>query len=218
LFHSHRTRLHRFVDRALLYFSFHEVIDGLTVSAFVDRKESAVILGNVREALALIRQYDAYRYRRVVTRLSRIVVNPSPNQGEYIRSLRRCILGKSTVESGDIRNIALTIIHEATHAELFDRGIGYDAKIRIRVEDVCSGEELLFVRKLPDNEELLAITEERFAIPEEVWTNEAMTQRQIEWLQNESETPKWLMRLGLAYREWRIRRLKPVETTEPKTM
>ena len=208
MLNSDKTLLHRLIDRGLLYLSIHEIMDGLRVSTLVDKKESAGILGNVREALALIRVTDPYRYRRVMTRLNHIFITPSPNQGEYIPSLRRCILGQKMVATGDIRNIALTIIHEATHAELIDRGIGYDRDIRVRVEDACSRQELAFVQRLPDNAELLDLTEQRFAIPEEAWTYEASVQRQIDWLEHESGVPKWFLRAGLAFREWRIRRAR----------
>lgn len=204
----HKNWICRTVDLAILYFSYHDVIDGLWVGAFVDKKQSGRILGNLREALALIRNHDPYRYRRVIKRLDKIFVHPSPNQGEYVAPLRRCIVSTRTAEEGDILRIALTIIHESTHAELFDRGIGYDADIRRRVEEVCSRQELIFGSKLPGSAALLEETEYRMTLPAETWSYEASIQRDVEYLEQESSIPTWLVQGILKLRERRIERAR----------
>jgi hypothetical protein len=208
LIDSHKNWLHRTVDRAILHFSYHEVIDGLWVGAFVDKKESVAVLGALRQALVLIRDNDPYRYRRVITRLDKIFVHPSPNQGEYVPELRRCVISTRTAQEGDIARIALTIVHEATHAELMDRGIGYGADIRKRVEEICSRQEMAFGRKLPDTAALLEEVEERMAMPAETWSHDASVQRDIDYVEQEGSLPKWLVRAILKLRERRLERLR----------
>lgn len=48
--------------------------------------------------------------------------------------------------------IALIIIHEATHARLTRLGIGYDEAIRSRVEAICHRRELSFAKLLDDDQ------------------------------------------------------------------
>jgi len=194
------------IDRVMLYFSFHDVVDGLKISAFVDRKESTAVLANVRQAIELLKSTDAYRYRRVVRRLGHVLVAPTPIQGEYAPVLRRCVLSKKMALAGEIRRIAVTLVHEATHAELFDRGIGYGLEIRARVEDVCARQELAFGRKLPEIDDLLEESEERLMLPDDTWSDENLVQHQLALMEQEGTVPKWLLRVGIAYREWRLRR------------
>lgn len=46
--------------------------------------------------------------------------------------------------------IAVTIVHEATHARLFKRGFGYVEEVRDRVEEICLRRDLAFTARLPD--------------------------------------------------------------------
>jgi len=192
----------------MLYFSFHDVVDGLKISAFVDRKESAAVLASVRQALELLKSTDAHRYRRVVRRLDHVLLAPTPIQGEYAHALRRCILSKNMALAGEIRRLAVTLVHEATHAELFDRGIGYGLEIRARVEDVCARQELAFGRRLPENDDLIEESEERLSLPDDTWSDENLVQHQLAIMEQEGTVPKWMLPVGRAYRDWRLQRAR----------
>ncbi|MDB5552734.1 MAG: hypothetical protein JWL86_2718 [Rhizobium sp.] len=110
------------------------------------------------------------------------------------------------VKERDIGKIAATLIHEATHAELFDRGIGYgDLALRKRVEDFCSREELVFGRKIAVNDWLLEDAEFRSQLPAEAFSNEASYQRELDWFEHDSGIPKWLVRSTLKLHEWRLK-------------
>ncbi|MGV3551817.1 hypothetical protein [Rhizobium sp.] len=200
---SHRTWFLRVADRLVLYFCYHDIVDGLPLCVFDDKKDAPALLKNVREALELIRDTDSYRYRRVVKRLNRIIIHPLPHHGEYIRELRRCTISSALAKSGDIKKIALIIIHESTHAELYDRGIGYSPETRARVEDVCARQEIAFGRKFDNSVELLREAEARLTYPEEVWSNEAISKRELDWMEQQGVMPKWLLRL-LAKRRARL--------------
>lgn len=110
------------------------------------------------------------------------------------------------VKERDIGKIAATLIHEATHAELFDRSIGYgDLALRKRVEDFCSREELVFGRKIAANDWLQEDAEFRSNLPAEAFSNEASYQRELDWFEHDSGIPKWLVRSTLKLHEWRLK-------------
>jgi hypothetical protein len=108
----------------------------------------------------------------------------------------------------------VTLVHEATHAELFDRGIGYGLEIRARVEDVCARQELAFGRRLPENNDLIEESEERLSLPDDTWSDENLVQHQLAIMEQEGTVPKWMLRVGRAYREWRLQRARARRSPE----
>lgn len=195
MIYSHNTFLKRLMDRIFIYLMFHETIDGLWVGILDDKKAAEVALSDIRQALALIREHDSYRYHRVISRLDKVLVVPSHNQGEYVRALRRCILATAMVKERNIGRIAGLLIHEATHAELFDRGIAYgNLASRKRVEDFCSREQLVFGRKIALNERLLEDAEFRLQLPAGAFSGEVSFRRELDWFERDSGMPKWLVR------------------------
>jgi hypothetical protein len=70
--------------------------------------------------------------------------------------VQACVLDERYVlsETTTLEQIALTIIHEATHARLERCGIDYDEKLRQRIEAVCLRREFAFVAKLPNGAKL----------------------------------------------------------------
>jgi hypothetical protein len=119
--------------------------------------ERELSLRRVEEALRLIKQYDARCYFRITRDLKRIWVNLVPDAiACYQRSLQACVLDERYVlsEKTTPQRLALTIIHEATHARLERCGLDYELKLRPRIEAVCLRRELAFVSKLPNGAEL----------------------------------------------------------------
>jgi len=204
LLNSHATWISRTVDRLIIKTSWSEVIDGIWVGAHASKRESAAILPRLREALALIRARDPYRYKWVLVHFDRILVVNMPARGQFVPALRRCVLDQEFVETDAIEAIASTIVHEATHGELFRRGVGYDEAIRQRVEDICTRQELAFARKLPDGEGIRARAALKFALPQDTWSGEATFERNVEWLR-ETGVPNWVLKALLSARGWRVR-------------
>jgi hypothetical protein len=182
-----------------------EVVDGLWVGAFVSKRESQAILPRLREALALIKERDPYRYKRVLRHFDTILVLPMPNQGECVPDLRRCVVNKELAETGAIDAIASVIVHEATHGELFRRGIGYQEAARQRVEDICTRQELAFAKKLTREEVTREHAAWKLDLPEDSWSDQAMLYRDIEWLRQQG-WPNWLLKAILVLRKWRDNR------------
>jgi hypothetical protein len=193
------------VDRLGLSLSASEVVDGLWVGALVSRPEP--LLRRVREALHLIKTHDRLRYDRLTRDLKRIWVDPAvPPNASYRSRLDACMLNDRFVldEDSTPELIAATIVHEATHARVYACGIGYEEKLRPRIEAICVRRELAFSNKLP--RKLTVRTQALRALEASCGprglSNAALDQRQEDYVVEE------LLLLGVPY--WLIRMARPV--------
>jgi hypothetical protein len=138
-----------------LWLSTHRTIDGLWVGSTEDKPWPG--LSRVESALRLIKDRDPLHYSRVLRHLDRILVRLIPDAGaHYERQLNACILDRRFVlsETTTVEKVALTIVHETTHARLERWGVIYDEKVRPRIETICIRRELSFASKLPGGEAL----------------------------------------------------------------
>jgi hypothetical protein len=175
--------------------------------------EPEPILRRVEEALYLIKAYDGVRYVRLIRDIERVWVRPIPGAlGSFEDSLHACVLDRGFVlaETSLPELIAATIVHEATHARLHRRGIGYEEKLRTRIEAVCFRRELAFASKLPNGEQARERAERSltFYASEDYWTNAAFGERfdkdQGDLLRSLG-APNWLVRTALALRALLLR-------------
>jgi hypothetical protein len=93
-------------------------------------------LGRVEEALGLVKTYDRVRYNRLIRDLERVLVTVlSGSTGSYNSSIGACQLDERFVLAGTSPAvIASAIVHEAAHARLQRRGVGYQEEIRSQSE------------------------------------------------------------------------------------
>jgi hypothetical protein len=126
--------------------------------------------------------------------------------------VRACLLDERFVlaDTTDTEIVAAGIVHEATHARLWHRGIRYDEAVRPRVEGICMRRELAFARKLPDGRRVRQWTEDALAISKSHWTDTAFRDREregnLQVLQHLGGR-NWLARVVLALYKRRWRRL-----------
>jgi hypothetical protein len=136
----------------MLHESDGERIDGLWVGSWLGKEKDAEFR-RVAEALGLIKTHDRLRYNRLIRDLQRIWVVPLfGDAGTFSRAITCCKLDPRIVLAEPPEVIASVIVHEATHARLFQRGIGYEEAERARVEAVCIRRELAFAGRLPNGE------------------------------------------------------------------
>src|SRR5262249_5718763 len=96
--------------------------------------------------------------------------------------------------------------HEATHARLWHCRIGYDERLRARVEATCFRRELALAAKLPNGERVREHARDALAIPPPGWTDAAERTRDVEGsteVLRHLGAPNWLVRALLASRAWR---------------
>ena len=109
----------------------------------------------ITAAIELIRRYDPRRCARAARDMPHIVVAfPHTGDASYDTIAALGILKLETVCRRDMtpEQLALAIIHEATHARIERCGIRYEAQRRIRIEHACTRAELAFAQRLPAHE------------------------------------------------------------------
>lgn len=198
-------------DKFELWLSTSRTIDGLWVGSVARGRENEreITLRRVEDALRLIKLHDPLGYSRITRDLKRIWVNLVPHYNAwYLHPLQACVLDERYVlsETATPERLALTIVHEATHARLERCGIDYELKLRPRIEAVCFRRELAFVSKLPNGAELrdeLVRTLEWSTANSDYYSNLHFEER---WIEGEAGAlrylgaPEWIVRVILRTR------------------
>jgi hypothetical protein len=188
-------------DRLALRFSTARHLDGLWFGTWESEPEQ--ILSRVEEALLLIKRYDPIRYNRLLRDLERVWVLLLPSSiGGFDYKIhackidsRYCLAATTTPEL-----IAAVVVHEATHARLWRRGIRYEEALRPRVEAACLRREIAFAAKLPNGEAVRDSAARTLTLcaTGEYWTRAAFRDR---YIAGGTETlrylglPGWLVRV-----------------------
>jgi hypothetical protein len=192
-----------------LWLSTSRTIDGLWVGSIAKEQQREFSLRRVEDALQLIKQLDTLCYGRITRDLRRIWVDlvPSADAG-YLHSLQACVLDERFVlsEKTSIEDIALTMIHEATHGRIERCGIGYEEKLRSRIEAVCFRRQIAFARKLPNGthlEDKFAQRLEYYTVNPDYFSNLNIDKREIEGRAEGFRylgAPDWIIRVILRTR------------------
>src|SRR5687768_8663852 len=169
-------------DRLELWLSMGQSVDGLWIGTV--ERDGGAILQRVEQALGMIRNYDARRYRRLRHDLSRIWVRLLPSyRASFSASARACQLDSRYVRNAvvTVEELATCIVHEATHARIA-HCVPYRPELRQRIETVCRRQELTFAHRLPNGAAIIARTTDWLAAPpsSEFWTDAAFQQRRVE--------------------------------------
>jgi hypothetical protein len=194
---SARSRLEATYFRLLTWISPKHLSHGLPVwTPLSTRAERSLIYERLNEALKILREYAPARYERVLRSLNGVLFwGTDAIRASYDPANGVCRLAESfTLAPGKTATaIACTIVHEATHAWLFKRGIQYDEPIRHRVELVCIRASLLAARRLPDAEAEVERCRGQLSIEPEHFSNEKFTQRSVDHLR-QLGCPEWVIR------------------------
>lgn len=199
----------RTIDRlffaVLKQLSKSRVYGGLSLVADTDDQ-----LDRIEESLRLIEQVQPIRYQQIVRDLGRIWVRSlSYARGQYNDSVRACSISAKAFDGYYNRpeEIALIIVHEATHARLARLGIGYDEAIRSRVEAICHRRELSFA-KLLDDEQAIYVAGYYLANPVD-YSDEAVDSRSEAALLADARDigfPLWIVRYAFRAKRRRDQR------------
>jgi hypothetical protein len=101
-----------------------------------------------------------------------------------MNELQMCILDRDYFCRDDVSasRMALTIVHEATHARLCNLKIKYTEDIRDRVEQICIKSEIAFAKRLPDGQKLVEMAESKLKRPKSFYTDAQLQQRNLDAL------------------------------------
>ncbi len=194
------------LDRLVLRTSPSKRVDGLLPTTPEPDDAAPTVLCRVEAALLLIKLYDRVRYNRLLRDLGRVQVLVVVNAAYYDKSIDACVLDARFVlaETTSLEDLAAAIVHEATHARLMRRGIGYDEPLRSRVEANCVRREIAFAKRLPAGETVREAAEGslEWCADSGNLTNEAFYQRKIRQAADVLRYlgwPSWLVQVAMAF-------------------
>jgi hypothetical protein len=173
----------------------------IEVADLIDSGSSEVLFARLRAAFVLLQAHDARRFQRLLKDISCVVFLESGPEF-WIRG-RICVL--QDVSSFTDAQLAATLVHEATHARLYAAGIAYSSESRSRIETLCVREELAFLVRVPDSDDLIERTKRKLENP--WWTAEAVYERHLDSLEA-AGAPTILTR---AYQRLARRRLRKAD-------
>lgn len=103
----------------------------------------------LERAISLIEKYDSRWLEHLKRKVKRIVIVPAgtPHFRPVVRS---CNIPVHYLLDVSYEELAVVLVHEATHARLYMRGIRWNAENIERIERICVGREVAFALKLPD--------------------------------------------------------------------
>lgn len=161
----------------LMLISAKQECVGIMVYDFTDAEDSTSYFAKITSALELIAQYQPRRLDRIRRDLRRILVWKRV-QASYWHLLRACTLTPQELDTRSDIDVALSIVHEATHARIDMRGIRYKAELRERIERACVDEEIQFANLVPDGPEHVEYLSRVFEKP--WYSDEQLRQNKIE--------------------------------------
>jgi len=149
----------RWYSKMLLALSERRLIRGFDVRVFaLAPRDCDLAFSKVDVSLSIIEKLDPLVFEDLKKRFEFIFVRRSGVSG-YYQALRTCLLNAQYVMEAPHIFIALTLIHEYTHARLSDRGFAFhydnDAEYA-RFEKICIRAELRFVRRVITDDDVAA--------------------------------------------------------------
>jgi len=129
--------------------------DGIVLVDVSLRKDlQGEFLRQTIKALELVRQHDAMRYRRICGAFDWVVhMELVALMAQYWRWPPACIVDFSRFPfhkrpEAALILLAATLVHEATHAVLFRRGIPHIGRTYVQIERICCLEESRFLARV----------------------------------------------------------------------
>jgi len=168
---------------ALIFRACHQLsIPDFDARAFFpERDETALIQARLTDALGLLQRFAPIRYTHLRRDLPRILVGVTNRTAECLARVGICLVAFDYVvhPATTPARLALTLVHEGTHARLDRAGFEYRLEQRHRIERLCVTAEVVVARRLPDSESLLPRLDEKLTRPPAFWSNEAFDERTL---------------------------------------
>jgi hypothetical protein len=160
-------------------------IRGFDVRAFLPlQSEWSILQSRIEEALRLIELHSPLRFRYLQRDIQRIWITLIPSRGAYLHGFGMCVIDFDYAIDTDTTSeeLALTLVHEGTHARLSRRGFSYHESVRPRIERICIRNELAVARRLTDSGDLIEMKEGRLAWEDKEWSDETLDRDDVEYL------------------------------------
>jgi hypothetical protein len=147
---------------------------------------TAKLREKIEEALKMLALFSPAYYKTARDRMRGIVIvslRPDCSDARWCGYSKLCLMDIDYVSGSSPVDIALTIVHESTHARLEARGIGYSPETRARVEKICTKTMLLALSHFPASPEKTASLkkcEEIMTTPPSFWSDENLMWQKME--------------------------------------
>jgi hypothetical protein len=117
----------------------------------IDTRE---VIARLDGALALLRQYVPYHYRRLSRDISGFLIERRAYRGAFLTGPRTCLVELTFIVNPafSLAQVAATILHEAMHARLHARGVAITPAESHRQERFCRRAEIEFGSLVPGGE------------------------------------------------------------------
>jgi hypothetical protein len=185
------------INRFLFAVSRKHNRNDFKVAMLLPDKKGPAVFSKVDQALNLISEFDSRRYLQIRRDVKKIWVSVAqPAVGKWLNELQTCVLDRNYFCQDKISasRMALTIVHEATHARLCKLKIKYTEDIRERVERICIKSEIAFAKRLPDGQKLVEMAESKLKRSKSFYTDAQHQQRNLDALA-ELRKKNWLARI-----------------------
>jgi hypothetical protein len=137
-----------------------------------------------RGSATINRLHSPLRFRYLQRDIQRIWITLIPSRGAFVHGFGMCVIDFDYAIDSDTTSVelALTLVHEGTHARLRRWGFRYDETIRARIERICIRNELAVARRFPDSGDLVEMKEGRLAWEDKEWSDETLDREDVEYL------------------------------------
>jgi hypothetical protein len=172
-------------------------MDGVKLVVALRRDRAEILRRKVAAALRLINDHAPKHYARIQRFIPSILILGFHNASAvYISDLKLCDISADFAlsESTGAEQMAMTLVHEATHGYLHSRGVSYAEDRRARIEHICVQTEIGFARRLPQADGLLTDARRRLDYGPGYWTDASFFQREVEDF-TKAGAPRFLIRL-----------------------
>jgi hypothetical protein len=176
-------------------------VDGIEIVVFSGDGDPERYFTRVAGALELLRKYSPRRFAQIKRDLRRIAL--VARGGEvYDHALRTYMVDLRVLDGRSTEEAALAIVHEATHARLWNRKIATTPDNEARIETLCVGQEIDFASHLPNG---TALIEHARAKLEQPWWGAAEREQRIEDQLKGLRVPSWILALRRMIRKYASR-------------
>jgi hypothetical protein len=177
---------------------------GVPVAVAADRPTAEGIHGRVREAMGLLQRSSLEHLDLVRNSLNRLLFTESPGS-DYHHAIQTCRIGIAYALRVPALELAMTLVHEATHAKLAANGRRYVGQERERIERECVEEEIAFARRVPNSDAAIAKLQE--LLSREWWSDESYATSMTAELRSRG-IPLWLATRLVRYSSRKLRRAR----------
>lgn len=174
--------------------SDHRQLRGFAVYDFLESVDREARFGKLDAALSLIESSSSRRMVRMRRDIKRLFILPTGGAaGVFLESVYACGIDAGWLRHASGLAVAMTLVHEATHARISGCGIPYQGSSIPRIEALCVREEVSFAERFADS--AAEVAEAHAAVALGWWGRGESDARRVRQLR-ELRMPGWLIRLA----------------------